>query len=181
MELNHQGTQVLETKQVILRPLQDSDANDIHRYLSCDIEMHETFLFPDYHELSQTEAFIHQQIQQYDNPKFYQWAIVHKQTQETIGLILTLNPNDFDFATEIGYAIARPYWNQGICSEALSVVSDYLFEIGYHRLVASYMVGNDASGRVMEKCGFEKEGLLKDALFYHNRFISLIQMSKIKE
>lgn len=181
MKLNHQGCPILLTNQCLLRPLEHGDTMDLHRYLSLDEEMHETFLFPDYREESETETFISHQIKQYEQKNFYLWAIVHQVTQETIGLILTLNQDDENFATEIGYAIARPYWNKGIATEALQVVSNYLFDIGYHRLVASYIQGNEASGRVMKKCGFEQEGIIKDGLFYHQRFHTLVQMSKIKE
>lgn len=181
MKINHQGTKKLETKQCFLRPLNLEDTSDIHRYLSLDKPMHETFLFPDYEEEEETKQFIIHQMSHYDELNFYCWAMVHKITHETIGLILTLNPDDMNYATEIGYVVARNYWNQGICTEALEVVSEYLFEIGYHRLIASYIQGNLASGRVMEKCGFEFEGVLKDALYYHEQFHNLVQMSKIKE
>lgn len=180
MELNHQGTPVLKTYSCLLRPLEINDVSDIHTYISLDEEMHETFLFPDFKEFSQTKQFVESQLKCYENKNFYLWAIVHQVTQETIGLILTLNADDANYATEIGYVIARPYWNQGLATECLRIVSEYLFDVGYHRLIASYILGNEASGRVMEKCGFRREGILKDALFYHNRFHTLVQMSKIE-
>lgn len=179
MKLNHQGTPVLKTSMCLLRPLQESDVSDLHSYISLDEEIHETFLFPDYKEIGQTKQFVESQIKQYQNNNFYLWAIVHHETQETIGLILTLNADDANYATEIGYVIARPYWNQGIATECLKIVTEYLFVVGYHRLIASYLLGNEASGKVMEKCGFRREGIFRDALFYHNRFHTLVQMSKI--
>lgn len=181
MKINHQGTKRLLTKQCILRPLHMQDTYDIHRYISLDKQMHETFLFPDFEYEHETAHFIEQQLNHYSNPDFYLWGIEHQVSHECIGLILTLNPDVHNYSTEIGYVIARTYWNQGIASEALQCVSDYLFEIGFHRLVASYIQGNEASGRVMAKCGFIKEGTLIDALFYHHQFHTLIQMSKIKE
>ncbi len=60
---------------------------------------------------------------------------------------------------EVGYWIARPYWGQGIGSEALSKVVDYCFNVkGFSVLWGTYFPDNPASGRVMEKCGFRHTG-----------------------
>lgn len=93
------------------------------------------------------------------------WAIVLKETGEPIGCIgyllkgqsnIGLNEND----AEIGYWIARPYWNQGICTEALRWLIDVCFN-GQHfqTLWGDYFVDNPASGRVMRKCGFVETGM----------------------
>ena len=60
---------------------------------------------------------------------------------------------------EVGYWIAKPYWNQGLCTEALQTMIDYCFNIKHFRtLWADFFVDNLASGRVMEKCGFRDTG-----------------------
>lgn len=93
------------------------------------------------------------------------WAIVLKETGEPIGCIgylgkdqsnIKLGDND----AEIGYWIARPYWNQGICSEALRWMIDVCFiEKHFQTLWCDYFVDNPASARVMHKCGFVETGL----------------------
>lgn len=67
----------------------------------------------------------------------------------------------FQYASdpEVGYWIARPFWDKGICTEALRLVIDYCFhEKGFTTLWGSYFPSNPASGRVMEKCGFVDTG-----------------------
>ena len=60
---------------------------------------------------------------------------------------------------ELGYWIAKPYWNQGICTEALRAMIDYCFNTkGFFTLWCDFFVDNPASGRVMEKCGFRDTG-----------------------
>ncbi len=60
---------------------------------------------------------------------------------------------------EVGYWVGRPYWNQGICSEALRSLIDYCFNVKkYSTLWTDYFPENPASGRVMEKCGFHDTG-----------------------
>ena len=59
----------------------------------------------------------------------------------------------------VGYWVAKPYWNLGICSEALKLMIDY---IGKHTDISSLICGhfadNPASGQVMRKCGFVPTG-----------------------
>ena len=60
---------------------------------------------------------------------------------------------------EAGYWLAKPYWNQGICTEALRLLIDYCFrEKGYNAIWSDFFIDNPASGRVMEKCGFHDTG-----------------------
>jgi len=60
---------------------------------------------------------------------------------------------------EAGYWVARPYWNRGICTEALRLLIDYCFnEKGVRTIWSDFFVDNPASGRVMEKCGFRDTG-----------------------
>ena len=68
-----------------------------------------------------------------------------------------------DDQCEVGYWIATPYWNNGICTEALQAVVDHCFNVkGFSVLWGDYFTENPASGRVMEKCGFVDTG--KEAL-----------------
>ncbi len=61
----------------------------------------------------------------------------------------------------VGYLLGQAFWGRGVATEALR-----LFLLQHERrrpLVASVAVGNPASGRVLEKCGFVAEGLPKAA------------------
>ena len=60
---------------------------------------------------------------------------------------------------EAGYWIAKPYWNRGICTEALRLLIDYCFNVkGFSTIWSDFFVDNPASGRVMDKCGFRDTG-----------------------
>lgn len=66
---------------------------------------------------------------------------------------------------DIGYWIGFPFWNQGYATEAVGAVITYAFdELLLHRITASHFVRNLASGKVLEKLGMKKEGLLKEHL-----------------
>jgi len=55
----------------------------------------------------------------------------------------------------VGYWVGKPYWNQGICAEALRLMIGNIRQTTeIQSLISSHFIDNPASGRVMEKCGF---------------------------
>ena len=65
---------------------------------------------------------------------------------------------EYPDAIELGYWIARPHWGQGYASEAGRAVLEIARTLGHRRVVASHFLDNPASGRVLEKLGFEPTG-----------------------
>ena len=64
---------------------------------------------------------------------------------------------------EVGYWVGKPYWNKGICTEALKLMLDYCIQVKhFENIWAGHFTGNPASGRVMEKCGFVDTGMLNN-------------------
>jgi len=60
----------------------------------------------------------------------------------------------------LGYVISRPYWGKGYATEALSALIELCFKkLEMNRFEAYHYVGNEASGRVMAKCGMKFEGV----------------------
>jgi len=76
---------------------------------------------------------------------------------------------------EIGYRIYEPSdRGKGYMSEALSLFLGYLFSTRpVERLQICYMEGNEASRNVAEKCGFVREGTLRNAVFHRGRYRDL--------
>lgn len=71
----------------------------------------------------------------------------------------------------IGYDLNPTFWNQGFATEAVQSIIDYAtVEYEVHRIEAFVTPGNVSSERVLKKCGFEKEGLLRDVHFFKGRF-----------
>lgn len=66
----------------------------------------------------------------------------------------------FDRA-ELGYWIAKPYWNQGYATEALAAILKFGFEkLNLNKIFATHLIDNPASGKVMIKNHMIKEGEL---------------------
>jgi RimJ/RimL family protein N-acetyltransferase len=66
---------------------------------------------------------------------------------------------------EIGYWLGEPYWNRGIITEAVRILTDYAFKnLDIIRLQAGVFSKNSPSMRVLEKAGYVKEGILRNAV-----------------
>lgn len=95
----------------------------------------------------------------------YQWGI------ELAGQIVgtcTLAAIDRDNrCAEIGFALGRQHWGQGLALRAVSAVIDFAFgRLNLHRLGADADPRNGASIRLLEKLGFRREGLRRECYFH---------------
>jgi ribosomal-protein-alanine N-acetyltransferase len=81
---------------------------------------------------------------------------------------------------EIGYWLAKPYWNQGIMTECVRKVTDYGFqEFGLVRIFAPVFDFNVGSARVLEKAGYLFEGTLRKHYLKEGRFLDGKMYAKI--
>lgn len=90
------------------------------------------------------------------------WAIALKESNKMLG---TVGFNMISFANsraEISYDLDPNYWGKGIMLRSIKAIlkfADYALEIV--RIQATVIITNDRSIKVLERCGFEKEGYLK--------------------
>ena len=76
---------------------------------------------------------------------------------DLIGVIGIERRGEGDYA--LGYWLGEPWWGQGLMSEAAARAVRFAFEdLNLPRLVSRYFVDNPASGRILEKCGFQTVG-----------------------
>ena len=81
---------------------------------------------------------------------------------------------------EVGYLLAPEAEGQGIATEALQALVTYaLSHYPLHKLVGRCVNGNIASARVLEKCGFQLEGILRHnhriaGCWYDDRYYGLL-------
>ena len=67
-------------------------------------------------------------------------------------------------AVELGYWIARGHWDRGFATEAGQALVGIARALGIARLEASHFLDNPASGRVLEKLGFQSTGIIAPRL-----------------
>ena len=84
---------------------------------------------------------------------------------------------------EIGYWLGEPFWGRGIATAAVRAFSTWAFEeegLGIERLFADIFAWNPASGRVLEKAGFQQEGRLRRHVFKDGEFTDLIVYGRLR-
>lgn len=78
-----------------------------------------------------------------------------------IGAIGT-RPTGIPGRADVGYWLGRPYWGQGVMTEALTGLVDLgRHSLGYAKMEATVFVTNPAGCRLVERVGFEREGLIR--------------------
>jgi len=83
---------------------------------------------------------------------------------------------------EIGYWLAEPYWGKGIMTEAVTLLTRYIFA-NYPdilRIYADIFSFNPASGRVLEKCGFHKEAVHRNSVIKNHKIVDEIRYVKFR-
>ena len=87
-------------------------------------------------------------------------------TEGPIGAIgLETREADYRHSAEIGYWLGKPFWGRGIMTTAAKAVTAYGFEtLGLMRIDTHVKAGNGASARVLEKAGYQREGLLRKVM-----------------
>lgn len=97
-----------------------------------------------------------------------------------IGLVP--QPDVYKKGAEIGYWLGEPFWGKSIATKALMLATSYAFEsLGFERLFAGVFEGNEASKRVLEKCGFQLEGISRQAVFKNYKLMDEYRYGKVKE
>lgn len=148
----------METERLLIDPLQTTDKADYFYNISHDQKVLQTFVCR-YEETM--EDFDFERILAL--PDLF--AIRLKETGRLIGVILICeNKGD---TCEIGYGIGSQFWNRGYTTEATKRFLEYcLQERGFQTVYASFFTGNEASRRVMEKCGMRYSHFHEKELSY---------------
>ena len=159
----------METERLLIDRVKAEDKEDYFNNISHDKKVLETFICryaetPDELDLKPIT----------ENEGLF--AIRLKETGRFIGIILYFDEKDGE--CEIGYGIGSEYWNRGFATEAAKRFIDYCFdERGMKTVCASFFTGNEASRRVMEKCGMTYSRFSEKELVYLGEERDLIYYS----
>lgn len=113
------------------------------------------------------------------NPERTGWAI--EVDELSVGGIGLLPLADVHLRTaHIGYWLGEPYWGRGIMTDAVRAVSDAaLGRLGFLRLEAPVFAWNPASMRVLEKCGYECEGVMRKSVIKDGEVIDSMLYARV--
>lgn len=108
------------------------------------------------------------------------WGIVEKNQTNIIG---TLGYNKIfkDHKGRIGYDLLPKYWGKGVMTEALESIITYGFnEFNISRIEAEVMQGNIGSEKLLSKLKFQKEGVLRNWMFWNEQYYDISMFSLVK-
>ena len=155
---------VLETERLMLRPMRVSDAPAMFEYAqSPDVTRY--LLWRPQPNIEHTRSYLEYLAGRYRVGMHYEWAVILKEEDRMIGTCGFCAVDCPNNKGEIGYVLNPKYRGKGIMPEAVRRVLRFGFDMmGLHRIEARYMIGNDASRRVMEKVGMQFEGIHREAM-----------------
>lgn len=163
----------LTTPRLRLRRLTMRDAQDIYRY-SRDPEVARHVLWDAHRSIGDSRAYLRFMLRRYRFHEPASWGIEYLPTGRVIGTIGFMWIQDDNASAEVGYSLAREYWNQGLMTEALAAVIRYGFDgMDLNRIEAQHETSNPASGAVMRKCHMQREGTLRARLFNKGHYVDV--------
>lgn len=168
------GTKTIETERLVLRAFQVSDTDAMFAWAS-DPAVANNMRYSAHQNREETRQLLQSWEESYaTDPLFFNWAIVLKETGETIGSIGMVDVDEENRSVAVGYCMLPSYWGKGIMTEALKRVIRYGFEeIQFNRIFSYHFLTNPASGRVQQKAGMKYEGLLRQYVFVKGKFCNV--------
>jgi len=164
---------VLETDRLVLRPLRRQDAKDIFSYAS-DPEVARYVLWDPHQSVSETRSYIRYMRSLSRRGLPSSWAVTLRDSGKVIGTIGFMWYSEANSAAELGYSLSKSFWNLGYATEALRAVIRSVFAVlPVNRLEAQHDLRNPASGRVMEKSGMKKEGILRQRIRNKGEYVDV--------
>ena len=145
----------LQTKRLLLRRWEDSDAEDLYEYAK-DPDVGPIAGWPPHRSVEESRRVIRDVL---SGEECY--AICLKEDGRAIGAIELMRHTALvsgDDECELGYWLGKPFWGRGIMPEAALALLRRAFEdLGMAKVWCGYYEGNAKSRRVQEKCGFRPQ------------------------
>ena len=149
----------IKTPRLTLRPLTDSDVDALFAIFS-DPEVTAYWSSLPLADRAAAEELLASIRSAQD---LMQWGITRTGENLVIGTCTLFAINLPHKRAEVGYALGRAWWNQGIAREAVSGLLHHAFDdLGLHRIEADVDPRNAASLRLLERLGFQREGYARE-------------------
>lgn len=112
-------------------------------------------------------------------PDWLNWAIV-VEGAAVGGIALEPQADVHAGTAHIGYWLGEPFWGRGIMTAAVRAIAEHAFgPLGFKRIETPVFAWNPASMRVLEKCGFVREGVLAKSVFKDGELIDSVMYARV--
>jgi ribosomal-protein-alanine N-acetyltransferase len=160
MSLDTAPHPILETERLRLTPLADADVQYIFPLMR-DAEVMAFWDVPEIDDPDVIANIVAGQVEEMTEGKAVYWTLRALQDDKFIG---TCDLSEIDRRhkrAEVGFMLGRDAWGQGYALEAMQAIVAYAATRGLRRLLARTHLGNRRSDSLLEKLGFEEEGMLR--------------------
>lgn len=179
LTINFSPFPILETERLILRRVLPSDVKEMFE-LRSNPETMKYIPRPLVTNYDEALAHIKMMEDKIETNEGINWAITLKGDDKMLGVIGHYRIKPEHYRAEVGYMILPEYHGKGITTEAVQCVVDYGFNtMQLHSIEGVIDPENEASQRVLQKCGFVKEAHFKENEFYDGKFIDAVVYSKL--
>ncbi|MDX2227483.1 MAG: GNAT family N-acetyltransferase [Verrucomicrobiae bacterium] len=172
----------LQTPRLTLRLLTREDAVRVRELASDPDVAHTTLNVPHPYPEGAAEQWIENHLTVYDAESCHAtWGLCLADTGLLIG-VMGIGGDGHNRKGEVGYWIGQAYWGRGFCTEALREVIRFAFqEVGWNKVTSRHFARNPASGRVMEKAGMTREGILRKEVLKNDRFEDIVVYGMLRD
>lgn len=152
----------LETPRTVLRHPTAADVPALYEIFR-DPEVTRYWSWPAYTHPAQAAALLAEIDQLFVERTLFQWGIARRDDDRLVGTATLFAIEPANRRGEVGFALGRAAWGQGLMREALGALFDFAFDrLALHRLEADVDPRNARSLAVLERHGFRREGLLRE-------------------
>jgi RimJ/RimL family protein N-acetyltransferase len=169
----------LSTQDLRLRPPRLADVSGMYAMLS-DPESMKYWCKPPLSDIDDALQVLREDIESDKQGNSICWAITRHGQDEMIGKCILFQFSPGNHRAEIGFILNRDYWRQGLMQQALEAVIDFAFRtLKLHRIEADVDPDNAGSLGILEKLGFEREGLFRDRWLMDRKWIDSVMLGLI--
>jgi RimJ/RimL family protein N-acetyltransferase len=161
-----QGPDALTTGRLLLRRARRTDAEAIFGRYASDPEVTRLVGWPRHTRIEDTRGFLEFDAGTWERSPAGGYLIESRATGALLGSTGFLFETPYRAMT--GYVLARDAWGLGYATEALGAIVEAALPLGVRRLFAVCHHEHRASARVLEKCGFAFEGVLRRYAVFPN-------------
>lgn len=141
-------TSTIKTERMLLRSMTEEDAYAV--FMMWGFEEGKYLHDPYYKSAEELQALFNDIADWTDYP----FVAIDKETNEIMGTC-SVGPASSPEEWGFGYVVRKDYWGKGYATEMAKAMIDFAYSLGIRSFSATHAIENEASGKVMRKCGMK--------------------------
>jgi ribosomal-protein-alanine N-acetyltransferase len=171
----------LSTDDLVLRPSKLSDAEGLFAMLS-DPKSMKYWSDQPVSDIKDAIKVLNEDLESDAQGKSMCWSIFLNGEDMMIGKCILFQFNQANRRAEIGFILNRKYWRQRLMQQALVALIDFAFyTLNMHRIEADVDEENTGSLGILEKLGFQREGLFRDRWCVYGEWQQSVMLGLLKQ